>query len=68
MLEPTFEFFDLLDDLPERSLAVRAASTVGVPVEVLEALRSVEHGSRRLSAVEWLELALDFNRGWRRAA
>lgn len=61
----TLDFFDTFDPLPAREVALRAASMVGVPAEVLEAVRSVRVTGK--SAADWLEYALSVNRGWRRS-
>ncbi len=66
MRETTFEFCDYFDTVHERAVALHAASLVGVPAEVIEAVRSAPATGQ--SAAEWLAFALEVNRGWRRAA
>lgn len=54
----TLEEFDC-DDNPARSIALRAASLVGIDRGLLESLHTCDVVSANLNAVGWLRLALD---------
>lgn len=59
MIESAFEEAESHDPLPERAIALHAASLVGISASVVRSLRGADVIRSGLSAREWLRVALD---------